>query len=125
MSESRLAFALVLSGFAFQVMVAVFVSFIGFLWWPFGMGMMGYYGRTYRYGFALPWTAFWALWAAAVLVMGAFAAYLLGREKPDLRSGSILALFASIFAFPLMWGFMVGSLLMFTGSIIGLVNETA
>ncbi len=36
------------------------------------------------------------------------------------RTGSVLVLIASIIAFPTMFGFMIGSLLMLIGSILGL-----
>ncbi|MGC8636419.1 MAG: hypothetical protein ACP5T5_05275 [Thermoprotei archaeon] len=124
MSNERAAFALVLSGYALQVMAAVLIAVAG-AFWPFwmGFGMMGYYRGAYPYGYGFAWLGFWLGFALVALGLGAVAVYMLGKDKPDVTVGSILALLGAVLAFPLMWGFMIGSLLMFVGALLGLTER--
>jgi len=130
MNDDRVVFALVLSGFALQAVAAMVMAGIGFWWFPFGagfgmgMGMMGYYrAAAYPYVYGLLSIAVWVVWSLLVLALGTLAVYFLGKEKPDVALGSTFALIASVLAFPLMWGFFLGSLLMFIGSLIGLASR--
>ncbi len=85
--------------------------------------MMGYYYRGAAYPYVYPWVSFWLGFGVVALALGATSVYLLGKDKPDVTLGSVLALLGAVLAFPLMWGFMVGSLLMFVGAIVGLVGH--
>jgi len=64
------------------------------------------------------------IWLAAAVVIVALSFYgalmMNNSNLASVRMGSTLVLIASIIALPTMWGFMIGSLLMFVGSLLGL-----
>jgi len=124
LGNERTVFALVLSGYLLQVLAAVLSALMGTIW-PFwmGFGMMGYYRGAYPYPYGFAWLGLWLGLALVSLGLGASAVYLLGKQRPDLTAGSILALLGAVLAFPLMWGLMVGSLLMFVGALLGLTER--
>jgi hypothetical protein len=63
----------------------------------------------------------WLVWAIIVVVLGIYGAVIINSTKIDrVRMGATLVLIASLIALPTMWGFMIGSLLMFVGSLLGL-----
>jgi hypothetical protein len=63
----------------------------------------------------------WVILALVVIGLGAYGALLMNSSRiGKVRTGSTLVLIVSLIAFPTMWGFMIGSLLMFIGSLLGL-----
>jgi hypothetical protein len=120
MQTVRTAAALALAGVALQAVAFVFVGAMlaAGWWWP-AWGHMG---------FAIPWTGFWPYWGllwlvagAAVLAVGALGVVWMYDVRPErVHVGAVLVLLAAVLAFPTMWGFMVGSLLMFVAAILGL-----
>ena len=119
------AFTLSLIGLALQVVGAVFV-----------FSSLLYLQATYtwgRLGMMMPWmmmgwwsvTPFWyylvAVLTAIVIVLGAVGTLRMNTtDLSRVREGAALVLIASIIAFPTMFGFVIGSLLMFIGSLLGL-----
>jgi len=87
-----------------------------------GPWMMGHWMRGYPYTLHPFWSFVWIVTAIIVIGLGAYGVFLMNSTKvSSVRTGAALVLFASVIAFPTMWGFMIGSLLMFAGSILGLV----
>jgi len=116
------AFTLALIGLALQVVAAVFLASAIFYGWTGGSwGMMGPWmmmGPWLAGFFSSPLSL---VFTAMVIGLGVLG--VIWMNAPDLskvRTGSTLVLVASIIAFPTMFGFMVGSLLMFIGAILGL-----
>jgi hypothetical protein len=63
----------------------------------------------------------WLVWAIIVVVLGIYGAVMLNSSSIGrVRMGATLVLIASLIALPTMWGFIIGSLLMFVGSLLGL-----
>ncbi len=82
-------------------------------------GMMGQYYGSGTYGWAWLWLAI----ALAAIAVGVVGVLLMNSEDPGrLRSGAVLVLFSAVLAFPTMWGFGAGSILMFIGAILGLTT---
>jgi len=109
-------------GVAFFFLVFVFASFSsgGFPsygpWMMMGQWMMGY-----PYGYGSGWSVVWIVSALVIVGLGVYGAVVMNSSNlARVRTGSTLVLIASIIAFPTMWGFMIGSLLMFVGSLLGL-----
>jgi ABC-type Na+ efflux pump permease subunit len=66
-------------------------------------------------------TIIWLIWAIVVIVLGIYGAVMMNSTKVEkVKMGATLVLIASLIALPTMWGFMIGSLLMFVGSLLGL-----
>lgn len=64
---------------------------------------------------------FITLFGLLIIGLGVFGTVWLNTSDPrKIRSGATLVLIASIISFPTMFGFMIGSLLMFIGSLMGL-----
>jgi hypothetical protein len=125
------AFTLSVVGLALQVVAGVFPVYMFYVYsrfggynygWPFGMGpWMMFGGGPWAFGVSPFWSAFLVIFAAAVIVLGGLGVMWMNTaDAGRIRAGSALVLVASVIAFPTMWGFMIGSLLMFVGSILGL-----
>ncbi len=124
------AFTLTAVGLGFQavggLLMIYFVSYHPFYYGQFGFGTMGpwmMFGGPWAAGYSY-WFPFLAIFAAAEVALAVLGVMwmntiILGK----VRTGSVLVLVASIIAFPTMFGFMIGSLLMFVGSILGLTWE--
>lgn len=120
------AFTLSLVGLILQVVGALFFTSMMFYGWGgfWGPGMMmGPWGMM----MGGPWSAGFGWWPlASVLSVAVVALGVIGTlwintaELGRVRTGSTLVLVASIIAFPTMFGFVVGSLLMLVGAILGL-----
>lgn len=120
------AFTLSVIGLALQAVGAVFFAYSmlygwgGGFWGP-GM-MMGPWmmmGGSW-FGGAL-WSPLSSIFAVAVIALGVLGVFWMNASELSMvRTGSALVLVASIIAFPTMFGFMIGSLLMFIGGILGL-----
>jgi len=119
------AFTLSLIGLALQVVGAIFVT-------SALMYMRGAYSWGWS-GMMMPWmmmgwwsvTPFWyygvAVLTAIVIVLGAVGTLWMNTtDLSRVRDGAALVLIASIISFPTMFGFVIGSLLMFIGSLLGL-----
>ncbi len=67
------------------------------------------------------WATILTVFVAVVIFLGVFGILWINTSDLDkIRTGSTLVLVASVIAFPTMFGFMIGSLLMFIGGILGL-----
>lgn len=127
------AYMLSMIGLCLQVVAAVYIVYMivffssvaadwGFHWENMGPWMMGHWMRGYPYTLHPLWSLVWIITAVAVIAIGAYGIVLMNSTNlGSVRTGATLVLIASIIAFPTMWGFMIGSLLMFAGSILGLV----
>jgi len=83
--------------------------------------MMGHWMTGYPYTYHPLWSLIWLISAVIVIALGVYGAVLMNSTRVGrVRMGATLVLIASIIAFPTMWGFMIGSLLMFVGSLLGL-----
>ncbi len=126
-----MAFGFSLAGLAIQAMGAVMlVAFHGMFAGGFdGMfGMMGYYGNMMGNfaGWWYAWGAVWVLAAVASLGIGFLGVVLMNSGRVGrLRSGALIVLVAAVTAFPTMWGFGLGSVLMFVGAVLGLTTAEA
>lgn len=66
----------------------------------------------------------WLLLSIAVLAIGGVGLSLAGsEERSRARTGYALMILFSIVAFPLVWGFVIGSILSFIGGVIGLIES--
>ena len=67
------------------------------------------------------WYAVLTILTAVVIILGVIGVLWLNTtELMKVRAGATLVLIASLLAFPTMFGFAIGSMLMFIGSILGL-----
>ena len=120
------AFTLSLIGLALQAVGAILFAYVVFYGWGSGfwgpgmtMGpwmMMG--GPWFGGALGSPLSSLFAVAVIALGVLGVF--WMNASELSRVRTGSTLVLVASIIAFPTMFGFMIGSLLMLIGGILGL-----
>lgn len=121
------ALALSAIGLALQVVAGYFAfafrPWYGF--WYMGPWMMGrYYGGPYAYYGApyFPALVYVAL-VAVVIALGLTGVLLMaGRGAERVRAGSVLVIVAAVIAFPTMFGFIVGSLLILVGGLLGLLG---
>lgn len=120
------AFALSLVGLILQAFGALFFTTMmlygwGSSFWGPGM-MMGPWmmvGAPWSAGFG--WWSFAAVLSVVVVALGLMGILWINTGEPKrVQTGSILVLVASIIAFPTMFGFIIGSLLMLVGAILGL-----
>ena len=124
------AFTLAAVGLAFQgiagVLFVYMISFFSSNYGNFGYGMMGPWmmfggGWPWMFGFSPFWFVFFFIFAAVEIALGVLGVLWMNTANIEkIRTGSVFVLIASIIAFPTMWGFMIGSLLMLIGSILGL-----
>lgn len=119
------AFTLSLIGLAIQIVGAVFLhSALCFYLAPTSWGWHGMMMPWMMWGWWSP-IPFWpsVLIILTAIVIGVGTVGVLWMNTTDLRrvrDGATLVLIASIIAFPTMFGFVVGSILMFIGGILGL-----
>ena len=127
------AYTLALVGAALQAIAALFVLFMALfssritttlqdlvpermMPWMMGHWMTGYPFTTHP--------VLGIIWVALAIVVAALSFYgaimMNSTNIGRVRTGATLVLIASIIALPTMWGFMVGSVLMFIGSLLGL-----
>ena len=67
------------------------------------------------------WFGVWLAVGLAVIGLGTYGLKLVSSNSlQSVHSGSVILLIASIIAFPTMWGFFVGSVLLFVAAILGL-----
>ncbi|MFN3621606.1 MAG: hypothetical protein ACK4TI_01825 [Nitrososphaerales archaeon] len=118
------AFTLSLIGLSLQAVGLVFLA-SAFVFWR----SLGFWGQ----GMMMPWMM-WSYWsatpvyitlfvalAALVLCLGILGVVWMNTvDIEKVRVGATLVLVSSIIAFPTMFGFLIGSLLMFIGGILGL-----
>ncbi len=94
-----------------------------------GFGMMGYYGGMMGGYYGGGWGGFLGVWvvvAAAGLVLGILGVlWMSSKDLRTVRNGSVLVLIAAVVAFPMMWGFWIGSILMVVGALMGLTAGPA
>lgn len=83
--------------------------------------MMGHWLSGYPYTYHPLWGIIWLISTVVIVALSFYGALMMNSSSlARVRMGSTLVLIASIIAFPTMWGFMIGSLLMFVGSLLGL-----
>lgn len=64
----------------------------------------------------------WSILAVVFVALGGIGVSMMaGPGLNRIRGGSTLVLVVSILSFPTLWGFVLGSLLMFIGALLGLV----
>ena len=124
MDYPRTGYILILIGSAFQAIAALFetMGLAVFYTIPAHLPVSTYVNnRTYVMMHYVPFyfapIAFWLILAWAFVIIS-FIAALLVKGNPE--AGGVLALLVSILALPTVWGFMIGSLLMFVDSILAL-----
>lgn len=120
-------FGLLIQGIAAIVVIAMYPFSP-----PFSPGfdrMTNYYLMSNDYYMMGAYNATGWYWLAAlivvpiVLVIGIVGVIRMNSSSANkVRGGSLLVIVAAIAAFPLMWGFWIGSILMFIGGIIGLAT---
>jgi hypothetical protein len=121
------AFTLSVVGLVLQVLAGVFllyvISYYSSSYGFFGYGMMGpwmMFGGPWNYGYSY-WLPVFVSVAAVEIALGVLGVLWLNTANLNrIRTGSVFVLVASVIAFPTMFGFMIGSLLMLVGSILGL-----
>ncbi len=94
-------------------------------------GMMGgYYSGTGMMNGYSPWgmsgwgayTWLWIPLLVASIALSGFGVFLMNSARlSDLRMGSVLVIVAAVLAFPTAFGFVIGSLLLLLGGILGLI----
>lgn len=114
------AFTLSIVGVAFQVIAGISVtSMMFFTSFPGPWMMWTWMSSSFTWSYG--WTILWAGLAVVMTTLGILGGLRMNSSDPyRIRAGSTLVLIAAVLAFPTMWGFMIGSLLMFIGSILGL-----
>ncbi len=118
------AFTLSLIGLALQAVGVIFFTYTLFYGWggSWGPGMMmgpWMMGGPWSSGFL--GSAFSSVFAVVVIALGVSGVlWMNNADLSRVRTGSTLVLVASIIAFPTMFGFMLGSLLMLIGGVLGL-----
>jgi len=135
MAENRpvAAYTLALVGAALQGVAALFIIYMIVFYSTLAPAwreiipermmpwMMGHWMVGYPYTQHPLLSLIWLVSAVIVVVLGVYGALLMNSTHVGrVRMGATLVLIASIIAFPTMWGFMIGSLLMFVGSLLGL-----
>ncbi len=122
------SFWLSTAGVAIQALAIVMIGLTrgAFSAHSYGMfGMMGYYGGAMLPYYGSGWygAGGWLAIALIALALGILGAVLMeGGDPRRLRNGGVLVLIAAVLAFPTMWGFWIGSTLMFVGAIIALAS---
>lgn len=119
------AFALSLAGLLLQAVAAVYLfvlSIFGASFWAAAPSMMmGPWMMTGPWFFSFGWAPYTFGFGALTLALGTLGVLWLNTADPQrVRTGATLVLIAAVLAFPTMFGFLIGSLLMFVGSILGL-----
>ncbi len=110
----------------FIVVMVVFASQFTTAWQTLVPGqlmpwMMGHWLTGYPFTTHPVWAVLWIAGALIIAGLSFYGAVLMNSiNARRVRAGATLALIISIIALPTMWGFMIGSLLMFIGSILGL-----
>lgn len=119
------AFWLSVAGLAIQGLSALMLGAMYPFFSRFG-GMMGFYpgmmGGFYGGGwYGLMW--WWIALSIAAIAIGVVGVGLMSSKKAGrFRSGAVLVLVGAVLAFPVMWGFWIGSTLMFIGGVLGLTS---
>lgn len=123
--KEKASFILVLVGSVLQLFSFVFIPI-------FGWGFFGWYccgpEAGEHHGMMMPmWgylTPYWLILGLVIIGISFLAVFLIASEKEDsVRAGAILAIVISIIAFPTMWGFIAGSILMLIGGILALTEK--
>ncbi|MCL4436521.1 MAG: hypothetical protein M1503_03820 [Thaumarchaeota archaeon] len=119
------AFTLAVIGLVLQGIGALYTIPAAIFGSPYGFGMMGpgmmMGGGGPWFGYGFGWAPLTAALGILVIALGILGTMWLNTSDiGKIRSGATLVLIISIVAFPTMWGFMLGSVLMFTAGIIGL-----
>lgn len=122
--KPTVAFALSIAGAALQTVAA---TGIGLLLTLLGGSFPRDWGLWWEGVSRMAWREWsiviliWVALAAVILVLSFLGASWINSANPSrVKSGSTVVLVAALIAFPTLWGFGVGSLLMIVGAIIGL-----
>jgi hypothetical protein len=139
--RATVPFALSLIGLTISAVAALIVGIAGSgMFGTFGYGSMmggmmgGYYSGTGMMNGYSPWGmsswgSFTWIWVPILIVSIAVAAFgvsmMNSSRIENVRMGSVLVLVAAILSFPTVFGFVVGSVLMVIGAILGLTWSPA
>ncbi len=101
-------------GLVLQAMALIFELFAVFLYSAFTIKRIG--------PFIIARSAALMVFGFIIILVGTVGIYFMSRGyRGDVFIGSILEIVASIFAYPTLFGFFLGSFLMFLGGVIGLL----
>lgn len=134
--RASVPFALWLAGLLVSAVSALVIEVAGLgMFGRFGYGSMmggmmgGYTGGGMMSGYSpwmmSSWGAYTWVWiplvvaSIALAAVGVFTIY--SSRLNDVRAGSVLVLVAAVLAFPTAFGFVIGSLLLGLGGILGLI----
>lgn len=125
MYEYKTALMLSSIGVAFQAFALIFLMFFRGFWPARAYAYPGsYMGMMHFPAYGFYWFSFYIFLGFIALVLGIAGIWLLsGGEKEKATAGSVFIIAGSVMAFPTMFGFIVGSLLMLIGGIMGLTLE--
>lgn len=135
--RATVPFGLALAGLIISAVAALIIAIAGSgMFGSFGYGSMmggmmgGYYSGTGMMNGYSPWgmsgwggyTWIWIPLVIASIAIGTFGVFMMNSSRVgDIRVGSALILVAAVLAFPSAFGFVVGSLLLIIGGVLGLV----
>ncbi len=125
MYEYKTALMLSIIGVAFQAFAWIFLMFFRWFWFARAYAYPGaYMGMMYFPAYGFYRFPFYTFFGSVALALGIAGVWLLSTgEREKATAGSVLLIAGSVLAFPMMFGFMVGSLLMLIGGIMGLIWE--
>lgn len=112
-----------MAGFAFHVIAFAFILILVAIPGLFWDGHFSWMGGPPWPGLA-GWILLWLASGVLVVVLGLIGILMMNSPSVSrVRAGSVIVLIVAIVAFPTLWGLFIGSLLMFLGSILGLLWE--
>lgn len=130
-------FGLSLAGLIISAVAALVIGIAGSgMFGTFGYGNMmggmmgGYYGGSGMMNGYSPWgmsgwgvyTWVWVPLMVASIAVAAFGVFMMNSSRlGNVRMGSVLVLVAAVLAFPTAFGFVVGSVLLVVGGVLGLI----
>ncbi|MGC8557946.1 MAG: hypothetical protein ACP5NC_03005 [Nitrososphaeria archaeon] len=119
MSANRPHAAIIVSsiGLGFQIL-ALLIEFV-----IFTLAIFAPLRHTVTYGpFIFFWSTSFVMMGLILILVGVIGIHFMNSgERGRVSIGGLLLIVASVFAFPTMFGFFIGSFLMFVGGILAIV----